>query len=116
MVRRNLTAKNKTTSLKSLISSSARGRSSKMRKANRWNDVHEEKKFWVNDGSILKNLKELPDALKQMSDETFMHHVNENKNDFANWVEDVVGERKLARELRSLNSRAAMMTAVKRRL
>ena len=59
-----------------------------------------EKCFWLCDGQILKNLKELAKALDKMSNEVFSYHVNKNKNDFAKWVEDVFGERKLAIDLK----------------
>jgi hypothetical protein len=62
-------------------------------------DVSEEKRFWSSDGRYLKNLEEMRDALNQMADETFTYHSNENKTDFSNWVKDVIGDEKLARDL-----------------
>lgn len=59
-------------------------------------DVDGDKRFFVCDGSIIKNLKELGVVLKNMSDETFGYHVNEEKNDFSNWVKDVIGDEELA--------------------
>ena len=63
-------------------------------------NVEQEKQFWCHDGLYLKNLQELEAALKQMTEETFRHHVNETKSDFSNWVRDVIGDEKLARDLR----------------
>ena len=63
-------------------------------------DVPEDKRFWCNDGRVLKNLRELETALKEMSDETFHYHVTEAKNDFTNWVKDVIGDEDLAKDLR----------------
>ncbi len=62
-------------------------------------DVPVDKPFWSQDGRTLKNLQELAAALKEMSDETFRYHLNEAKNDFSNWVRDVVGDEKLAGDL-----------------
>lgn len=62
-------------------------------------DVPQELVFWCNDGQILKNLKELRDALAIMNDYTFTYHVNEAKNDFYTWVRDVVRDDILANEL-----------------
>jgi acetate kinase len=45
--------------------------------------------FKVADGSIIKAIEELPFSLAKMSEETFRTHVNEAKNDFANWLRDV---------------------------
>lgn len=115
MVRRDLKARNKTTSLQPLMRKKSSSRL-ESKKTKFWEDVHGEKQFWVNDGNVLKNLKELPRSLRSMSDETFLHHVNEHKNDFANWIEEVVGEKKLAEEVRTLQNRTAMIKAVKRSL
>ena len=68
----------------------------------RLGDVPEEKRFWCHDGRYLKNLEELEIALEQMTEETFRYHSNEAKTDFSNWVRDVIGDEKLAKDL--LNS------------
>jgi hypothetical protein len=64
-----------------------------------WADVPESQFFMLQDGRVIKNLPELQTAFEEMSDETFRHHVNSRKNDFANWVRDVLGDRELAAEL-----------------
>ena len=43
------------------------------------NDVAPEQCFWVNNGPILKNIEELADALPEMSNDIFYHHVNNEK-------------------------------------
>ncbi len=63
-------------------------------------DVPLDKVFWSSDGRVLKNLPELETALREMSDETYLYHANESKNDFAEWVNNVIGDDKLARDLR----------------
>lgn len=65
----------------------------------RLGNVSQEKQFWCCDGRYLKNLPELKVALEQMTDETFRYHSNETKNDFSNWVRDVIGDDKLSRDL-----------------
>ena len=55
--------------------------------------------FWCCDGRILRDMKELGEALDTMTDETFAYHSNEQKNDFSNWLRDIIGDGKLAREL-----------------
>jgi len=62
-------------------------------------DVPQEKRFWCSDGRVLKSLPELGVALKQMDEETFRHHSSESRNDFSNWVRDVIGDEKLSRDL-----------------
>ncbi len=60
-------------------------------------DVEPEKAFWLNDGRMLKNLKELAQALETMDGALWSFHANGEKNDFANWVEDVFGQKQLVR-------------------
>jgi len=62
-------------------------------------DVPEDKRFYCSDGRVLKNLVELNMALVEMSDDTFAYHSNNEKMDFSNWVKDVIGDEKLARDL-----------------
>lgn len=66
----------------------------------RLGDVEPEKRFWCHDGRVLKNLQELEMALREMSGETFRHHSSADRNDFANWVKDVIGDEELSRVLR----------------
>ncbi len=71
-----------------------------------------EKFFYVRDGQVLKSLHELPAALRVMSDETFRHHVNEEKNDFYNWTLHVFQHSSLARKIKSVRSRDMMAKKV----
>ena len=71
-------------------------------------DVPLHKKFYCHDGSAFKNLGELEQAFKKMSPETFSYHANSEKNDFANWIYDVIGDITLSDSLRDvLDSKAA---------
>lgn len=65
----------------------------------RLSDVPDENVFWCCDGSIYRNMRALEEALYRMSDEIFAFHANESKNDFSSWVNDVIKDDKLARDL-----------------
>jgi len=62
-------------------------------------DVPDNKRFWCCDGKVIKNLAELEAALRRMNTATFQYHCNKSKCDFGNWVKDVIGDEKLARDL-----------------
>lgn len=49
-------------------------------------EVPKENYFYLVNGTALKSLNELKAALVDMDNETFRHHVNEERNDFSNWV------------------------------
>ena len=55
-------------------------------------NVAQDKVFWRHDGVVVKNLDELAAALREMSEETFRYHAAGGKNDFSNWVRDVIGD------------------------
>jgi len=62
-------------------------------------NVPEEYVFWTHDGNNLRDMKDLKDALANMSDEIFYYHSNEYKKDFSNWVRDIIGDETLAHDL-----------------
>jgi hypothetical protein len=62
-------------------------------------DVMAEMKFRCNDGSELKNLEDLANALREMPEETYSHHVTEQNNDFSNWIRDCIQDTTLAKKL-----------------
>ena len=82
----------------------------------RLGDVPEGKHFWCHDGKLIKNLGELEKALSDVSDETFHYHASEGRNDFSNWVRDVVGDNKLANDLSKAKSRIQANKAVSQRI
>lgn len=70
--------------------------------------------FWVNNGPVICNFRELHGAMKEMSDDQFMHHVTDEKNDFAAWVDEVLGEGAAAREIRRAKTRMAALMAIEK--
>ncbi len=82
----------------------------------RMGDVQSDKVFWCNDGRAVKNLDELVVALRDMSEDTFRCHATEDKNDFSNWIRDVIGDATLAKELQKAGSQNAAARKVEMRL
>lgn len=61
----------------------------------------QENAFYVHNGKILHNLDELSAELITIDKETFKYHVNDEKNDFSNWIRDIFHSPELAWELSS---------------
>jgi hypothetical protein len=51
--------------------------------------------FVLSNGNNLYSLKELALELDNMADDVFYFHVNESKNDFQNWIRDVIKDEEL---------------------
>ncbi|MCD6367567.1 MAG: glycoside hydrolase family 57 protein [Candidatus Aenigmarchaeota archaeon] len=79
-------------------------------------NVPDDKVFWCRDGQIFKNLKELLFGLEKMSDETFKFHVSKEKNDFANWIRDVIGDEKLAKDIMKSRTKKSLMKKLSNRI
>ena len=79
-------------------------------------NVPEDKVFWVNDGRVLSNLRDLPAALVDMENDAFIHHVNKEKNDFKNWISDAVGDEKLAKSIAKTKSKEVLLRKLDKRI
>ncbi len=78
-------------------------------------DVPSDKVFSLADGRTFRSLYELIDVLRDMDDATFYHHVNAEKNDFASWIGDAVGDSALAERVAALKTKDAIaLEAIKR--
>lgn len=71
------------------------------------------KPFHCNNGDLLHSINDLPDALRKMSDKTYNHHVTQEKNDFAIWIEDFV-DKGLSIGLKHSTSKTEAIKAVEK--
>ncbi|MFO8016319.1 MAG: hypothetical protein R6U32_04390 [Candidatus Woesearchaeota archaeon] len=67
------------------------------------NTVPEQFSFHAHDGRTLRTLKDLAEALDDMSDGTFAHHANREKNDFSSWIKDIMNYHDLAHNMLGKN-------------
>ncbi len=63
-----------------------------------------EQRFHFRDGTDVEDLEGLKQKIERISYDEFYNHVNEEKNDFANWIGDVLQQRELAEKLRKVSS------------
>ncbi len=69
-------------------------------------DVPPEYVFYCHDSCVFKNMKELRDGLANMADEVYTYHANSEKNDFSQWVKDIIKDEQLAVDLQSARSKS----------
>jgi hypothetical protein len=79
-------------------------------------DVKPEQCFWVHNGPIVRNLHELEKALEHMNEETFGYHVYNSRNDFANWVKDIIKDDELADILQKAESKDKTLKEIRDRI
>ncbi len=61
--------------------------------------VKEESVFHLANGGVIDSMMCLANALDQMPMHVFNHHVNDDRNDFSNWIKEVINEPDLADNL-----------------
>lgn len=79
-------------------------------------DVNDKETFKDVLGNEIKNLEELISRLNAMKEEEFRHHVNESKNDYANWIRHVIKDEILAVELDKTQDKDASIKAIEDRV
>ena len=72
--------------------------------------------FRVNEGELIHSLEELAQSLGQMEKVDYLYHANIERNDFATWVYDVLGDEWLAKKLRRTESQTKVAELVSQHL
>jgi len=80
------------------------------------NDVKKAETFWLNNGRSIKNVVELGRELQNMNEEMFKHHVNDDTNDFANWIHSCIKDEKLATLVRTTKTQKRMLSIIERHI
>jgi len=81
-------------------------------------DCNPEEAFWMNHGKIIRNIYELVDALKFCTYEQFIYHINmdHEKNDFAIWIREVLGDVELADSLKYCTNKDKYIDILEQRI
>ncbi len=79
-------------------------------------DVPEEYVFRCCDTGVFRNMRELRDGLANMSEGAYDYHANAEKNDFSQWVKDIIKDEKLAADLRNAPSKSDAASRVASRI
>ncbi|KHO54113.1 MAG: hypothetical protein QT09_C0006G0033 [archaeon GW2011_AR18] len=72
--------------------------------------------FLLANNKKVSSIKELYVLLQRLDDKIFYFHVNEEKNDFYNWVRDVYQDKKLADDLLWCTNKESMIFCLKSRI
>ena len=78
--------------------------------------VTEDSVFWASNGAVLRNLHDLAEVLGAMTEEHYKTHANYEKNDFSNWLREVVRDEILAKEIVHARNRESAAKKVRERI
>jgi len=76
----------------------------------------QEQCFILQDGRKMRTVYHLIDELETMPNAIFKDHVNEFKNDFANWIDHVFHDKSLADEMREAETKMEMQLTLLKEL
>lgn len=71
--------------------------------------VPQDVSFKVRNGTVIRSIPDLHKAILSMDQATFEYHVNAQRNDFAQWIEDVQQDHELAHVLKNARTKAAVI-------
>jgi len=71
--------------------------------------IKPEHHFILKGGHRIKNMKELKESIKFMDNHTFKHHVTKDKNDFAEWIKNIVKDKDLAEKIEKASNKEHML-------
>ena len=72
--------------------------------------------FYVCNGAQLYSLVDLLGELKTIDDGAFHHHVNEERNDFSNWIKDELKDKTLSNQVGKTTDKEKIIKAIEKRL
>jgi len=72
--------------------------------------------FWFCNGIIAKNVYEFVSTIESCDKGVFEYHVNSEKNDFYNWILNVLGDDILAKRVRKETDQKKFAKKIRRRI
>lgn len=76
--------------------------------------VEPELALWLSNGTTATGLKELASALRKMKASDYKEHVNPERNDIAEWVQEILNDFELARKLRRAKGKIQAAKAIEK--
>lgn len=61
--------------------------------------------FWLVNGQGVRSIRQLIEQVPELTEEQFQYHVNEEKNDFYNWITDVFHDEEIANLIKQCKTR-----------
>ncbi|MFH1398513.1 MAG: hypothetical protein ABIG95_00185 [Candidatus Woesearchaeota archaeon] len=78
--------------------------------------VPSKQSFWLCTNRDLRSLNSLANELEDSNDDVFRYHVNRYKNDFSNWVKDIIGDNDFAREISRIRTKPTLVRKIREKI
>ena len=72
--------------------------------------------FWLCNNQTVHSLHELAEMLPELDDTTFRYHIQRDRNDFEDWIKNVIGDRELAREIARVKTKQTLAKKITARV
>ena len=72
--------------------------------------------FWFTNGVIAKNVYEFVSTIENCDKGVFEYHINSEKNDFYNWILEVLGDEILAKRIKKEFDQKRFAKKIRRRI
>jgi len=79
-------------------------------------DVKGKAVFQLHMGASINSLKDLAEALDIMASKTYGHHVTSSRNDFANWIREVLDDEDLADAVKKCKGKESVLKKIDERI
>ena len=79
-------------------------------------NIEGDKAFYVCNGVVLRNLQETSNCLNILDNKIFEFHVNKEKNDFYNWIKNVICDAVLANKIKGIKTGKTMAKKIDDRI
>ncbi len=79
-------------------------------------EVSDFESFWFCNNNVANSLESLSKLLLEVDDTTFRYHLHKNKNDYEDWIKNVIGDEEFSKEISRVKTRFTLSKKIEERI
>ena len=79
-------------------------------------NVSDFESFWFCNNTVASSLEELSKLLLEVDDTTFRYHLHKNKNDYEDWIKNIIGDEEFSKEISRVKTRITLSKKIEERV
>ncbi len=79
-------------------------------------NVSDFESFWFCNNTVASSLEELSKLLLEIDDTTFRYHLHKNKNDYEDWIKNIIGDEEFSKEISRVKTRVTLSKKIEERV